>query len=84
MNGQGTMRDERNDAIDLIALGGCLHLCNPDKKEQQAFLTAFEHADNRARYRMLLRERQMLLRIIHEKEEALEQLDYMMHLLAHA
>ena len=33
---------------------------------------------------MLLRERQMLLRMIHEKEEAIGQIDYMLHLMTHS
>lgn len=83
MNGQDMMRSEMSEPIDSIALGSCMRACLANDTEKQTFLTAFEHADNRARYHMLLRERQALLHTIHEKEEALEQIDYMMHLLAH-
>lgn len=71
----------KEEAIDPVALGCCLRLCGNDTKKRRAFLEAFEHADSRARYHMLLRERQALLHVIHEKEEVLRQMDYMLHLL---
>ena len=71
----------KEDVIDSVALSCCLRTCENDKGERQAFLEAFERADDRARYHMLQRERQMLLHAIHEKEEAIGQIDYMLHLL---
>ena len=81
MNGQDMMCDSVAEAVDPIALGCCLRACIPNDTEKQAFLTVFQHADDRTRYQLLQRKRQVLLHIIHEKEAALEQIDYMMHLL---
>lgn len=69
------------EPLDVVALGRCLRSCSTEPQERQAFLQAFEQADNRLRYHMLLHERQTLLHNIHEKEKALSQLDYMLHLL---
>lgn len=73
--------DGMAEPLDVVALGRCLRSCSTEPQERQAFLQAFEQADNRLRYYMLLHERQTLLHNIHEKEKALSQLDYMLHLL---
>ena len=69
------------EVIDPVALGCCLRSCGSQTDEQQAFLEHFEKADTRMRRRMLQRKRQDILHLIPEKESALEQLDYMLHLL---
>ena len=81
MNGPDVKRDSVAESIDPIALGCCLRACIASDTEKQAFLQTFQNADHRGRYQLLQRKRQMLLHVIHEKEEALEQIDYMMHLL---
>ena len=81
MNGQDVKRNPVTEPVDPIALGCCLRACMASDTEKQAFLQTFQNADNRERYHMLLRERQALLQIIHEKEEVIGQIDYMMHLL---
>jgi len=81
MNGQDVKRNPVTEPVDPIALGCCLRACMASDTEKQAFLQTFQNADNRERYHMLLRERQALLHIIHEKEEVIGQIDYMMHLL---
>jgi len=75
--------DTMNEQIDAVALGCCLRAGGAEKAKRDEFLRKFEHSDDRARYHMLLRQRQMLLRMIHEKEEAIGQIDYMLHLLTH-
>ena len=76
--------DTMNGPIDAVALGCCLRASGAEKAKRDAFLQKFEHSDDQARQRMLLRERQMLLRMIHEKEEAIGQIDYMLHLLTNS
>ena len=76
--------DTMNGPIDAVALSCCLRASGAEKAKRDAFLQKFEHADDRARYHMLLRQRQMLLRMIHEKEEAIGQIDYMLHLMTHS
>lgn len=74
--------DTMNGPVDAVALGCCLRASGAEKAKRDAFLQKFEHADDRARYHMLLRQRQRLLHMIHEKEEAIGQIDYMLHLMA--
>lgn len=66
---------------DAIALGLCLEAGNADAAQRQAFLERYAQSDDRSRYHMLVRERQALLHLVHEKEAAIGQLDYMLHQL---
>lgn len=74
--------DVKNGQIDAVALGCCLRAGGTEKVKRDEFLQKFEHSDDQVRYHMLLRQRQRILHMIHEKEEAIGQIDYMLHLLA--